>query len=470
MTPSVDKSAPPLDTGVLVGQRYELLLQAARGGMATVWAARLRTDFGFEKLVAVKTILPAFASELGFRSMFLDEARIAARIRHPNVSSIDEFGEENGTLFMALEWVHGESWTRLFNAIAAAGDEIPVPEFLRIAADALSGLHAAHELVGDDGELLNVVHRDVSPHNILISTAGVTKVIDFGIAKAVDRIAETTVRGNVKGKPWYVAPEQFGEDVDRRVDVWAMGVVLYQMFSGNYPVRGLAELALLRLSGSGWRPEPLPEEVPSAVAQVIYRALSVNPDERYQSALDMQRAIEAVMPRPVSTVEVAALVRHYLSERLEERRCQLTEALAQANARGRGPRTSLASYPELAPASRYPSSFPGPDRVTPVTRRATPAEPGAVASAVQPTDVRAMASARRERKSSKPPPGVKVWLQDPRDAVPDGDEEVLTRPMQRTAVMPGDWTYAPGKRSQILNQAAWALLPVIFVLAAWIAY
>src|SRR5580693_6477061 len=188
--------------------------------MATVWLARVQGKHGFEKLVAVKTILPHLASDPGFRTMFLDEASIASRIRHPNVADILDLGEESNTIYMVLEWINGDSWSKLWGAVQSAHLPFPTHLLLRIAADACAGLHAAHELGDENGALLNVVHRDVSPQNVLITIGGVTKVIDFGIAKAMDRTAEATQTGMLKGKAQYTAPEQVrGKSVDRRADI-----------------------------------------------------------------------------------------------------------------------------------------------------------------------------------------------------------------------------------------------------------
>jgi serine/threonine protein kinase len=249
--------------GYRLDDRYELLYPYAQGGMATVWAARISGKHGFEKIVAVKTILPHLSREESFRTMFLDEARIAARIRHPNVADIDDLGEQAGTLYMVLEWVDGDSLARLHDTALRAREPFPLPILLRLLADTCAGLHAAHELRDETGHLLGVVHRDVSPQNVLVTTGGAVKVIDFGIAKAVDRLSEQTKTGYVKGKVEYVAPEQvMRRRVDRRADVWAIGTILYQYLAGRLPFEAEGELATLRLLTSGRPPRPLPPTVP----------------------------------------------------------------------------------------------------------------------------------------------------------------------------------------------------------------
>src|ERR1700733_10941256 len=219
--------------GVLVSgstlDRYELLCPLAEGGMASVWLARMRGKRGFEKLVAIKTIKAELVDDPRFEEMFLDEARIASGIAHPNVAQIIDLGEKSGVLYLVMEWVDGESLAKVRKFAVKARIRIPLGLSLRIIADACAGLHAAHELKGPDGELLGVVHRDVSPQNILIGTAGAVKVIDFGIAKAQNRLGTRTRTGVVKGKVQYMAPEQAqGYAHDRRIDVWALGVCLYE--------------------------------------------------------------------------------------------------------------------------------------------------------------------------------------------------------------------------------------------------
>jgi eukaryotic-like serine/threonine-protein kinase len=364
----VKLKGPPQQSHLVPGYRldgrYELLYPFAQGGMATVWVARVQGKHGFEKLVAVKTILPHLASDDGFRAMFLDEAAIASRIRHPNVADIDDLGEEASTLYMVLEWISGDAWSRLYNAIAQAGHDFPVDALLRIAADACAGLHAAHELRGDDGALLNVVHRDVSPQNILVSTAGVTKVIDFGIAKALDRMSETTKTGLLKGKASYAAPEQVkNKGLDRRADLWAIGTILYQFLTGELPYQGKNDLATLRELTSGKPPKPLPREVPPQVASVVMTALAYQPEGRFATALDMQRALEAAIRTPTTSNDIGALVNTYLADRIEERRRDLQDALAEAVQRA-GPsptarRGRLASFPELAPPASLKDALAG---------------------------------------------------------------------------------------------------------------
>ena len=330
MQPSAGNRLQP---GHRLDDRYELLFQYAQGGMASVWAARVKGKHGFEKIVAVKTILPHVARETAFRSMFVDEARIASRIRHPNVADLDDLGEENDTLYMVLEWIDGDSWFRLHRAVRRHGQEFPLAMLLRIAADACAGLHAAHELRDEQGRLLQVVHRDVSPQNILISTSGMVKVIDFGVAKASARLSESTKTGFLKGKVEYVSPEQaLQQKVDRRADLWAIGTILYEYLTDRLPFEEANEYATLKAIASGKPPRPLPPTVPEAVAAIVMRALSPA-DQRFATGLEMQRALEAAMPEPVGPAEIAAFVRRNMSDRISARHRDLARAISESDAR-----------------------------------------------------------------------------------------------------------------------------------------
>ena len=319
--------------------RYELLCPIADGGMASVWIARLRGKHGFEKLVAIKTILPKFAEDLRFQQMFLDEARIASRIEHANVSQILDLGEEHGILFLAMEWVDGDALSKLRSAVERRGELIPPGIIMRVLADTCGGLHAAHELRSSDGANLGVVHRDVSPQNILVSVRGVAKLIDFGIAKARDRVADETNAGLIKGKIQYMSPEQaVGNDVDRRADVWAVGAILYHLLKGRPPYEGDNQLATLHLLTSGQPPAPLPPTVHPEVAAIARRALAHDPARRFATAEQMQEAIEHAMIEAklvTTTTDVAAFLSEHMADRARGRKEAIELALRAAEDRAR---------------------------------------------------------------------------------------------------------------------------------------
>jgi eukaryotic-like serine/threonine-protein kinase len=319
--------------GYRVAGRYELLYPFAEGGMARVWIANILGPQGPERLVAVKTILPELAADAGFRTMFIDEAGIASRVHHPNVAEVLDAGEDRGAPYLVFEWISGDSWAKLAAAVQKAGQPFPIGALLRIAADACAGLHAAHELRDERGASREVVHRDVSPQNIIITHTGVAKVIDFGIAKAVGRLAPKTRQGLFKGKLYYASPEQLRyKGIDRRTDVWAVGAILYEYLAGRLPFARETDVATLERLLSGEPAPPLPPSVPPVVAAVVMKALAPAAEARFATALDMQRALEAAMIQPVTQADVGALVRHYLADRIEMKRRDLAEALAEVEA------------------------------------------------------------------------------------------------------------------------------------------
>jgi hypothetical protein len=311
-----------------------MLCPIAEGGMASVWVAGGRGKRGLEKLVAIKTILPKFAQDPRFERMFLDEAGLAARIEHANVAQVLDLGEEHDVLYLAMELVDGDSLSKLLRVVQKKNLPIPTGIVLRVLADTCGGLHAAHEVRGKDGETLNVVHRDVSPQNILVTTNGIAKLIDFGIAKARDRVSEDTNDGMLKGKIHYMAPEQaLGRPVDRRADIWAVGAILYFLLAGKPAFEGENHLATLHLLSAGRPPPPLPPSVPDAVSAIVARALTHDPEKRYATAAEMQAAIETAMVEAnlvTTTTVVAGFVQEHMAERSRKRKEGMDLALSAA--------------------------------------------------------------------------------------------------------------------------------------------
>ena len=347
-----------LSPGTRLGSRYELLTPWAKGGMAQVWLARVSGKHGFTKLYAVKTMLPERADEQEFRTMFLDEARIASQVRHVNVATIEDLGEDDGVMFMVFEWIQGDSLDQIVRAAKKAGHPLPVDVVLSIAAQTARGLHAAHELRDDAGQRLNVVHRDVSPQNILLSETGVAKIIDFGVAKAKNRLAEATMTGLVKGKLEFMAPEQaMSMPFDRRADIFAVGAVAYTALTGRLVWDAPNDAAMLFKISSG-EPPPRATELPAKVADVLDRALHPDPEKRFQTAQELERALEASMSRPMSVDDLTAATQTFLQNTSNERRARIRTAVDEANAREaaqapgasvRRPMTSIP--PEAAPIS-----------------------------------------------------------------------------------------------------------------------
>lgn len=331
-------STPPPPT-LVPGQlldRYELLCPVAQGGMAQVWVARLQGKLGFERLVAIKTMIAEHAHDDRFEKMFLDEANIIARIRHPNVAQILDLGHQGSVIFLVLEWIEGESAAALRRAVHGKGEKMPLNVVLRLVADACAGLHAAHELKNERGEPLNVVHRDVSPSNVLLSVSGEVKLIDFGVAKAVDRVAPETAAGVIKGKVAYMSPEQaLGKAVDRRADIWSAGIMLYHLLAGRTPYEGDNQIQTLHQVVQGLPPEPI-KGIPPEVAEIAYTALSYAADGRYATADEMQRAVEAALVKccgPTTQSDVAAYVNSKMAERIARRKRTIQRALEAAEQR-----------------------------------------------------------------------------------------------------------------------------------------
>ena len=269
---------------------HTLLAHIGDGGMGVVWLGR-----GPHGLAAVKTLKDDHAGDIRVRSMFLKEMRVASSIRHPNVAAVLDSGEERGVPYIVMEWIDGRSLRAVERASAERGG-IPLAVALRIAHDVCAGLHAAHELASVGGELVGLVHRDVSPQNVLVSRDGTTKLIDFGVAKVREAVTgDTTSSGGIKGKVRYMAPEQaLGRRIDRRAVIFALGAVLYEMVTGRPPIEGPNDLAILRTLLSSEAID-VPASVPEAVRVVLARALAKKASQRFSTAAEMQHAIAVAM-------------------------------------------------------------------------------------------------------------------------------------------------------------------------------
>ena len=329
----------------LTKRGYELLALVGDGGMGRVWLARARGA----GVVAIKAMLPKVAGDPQFRAMFLDEGRIASRIVSPHVARVFALYEEEGLLFQVMEWVDGESLLDLHRAAHARRTSIPIAVVLRALAGACDGLHAAHELRDERGALRNVVHRDVSPANVLVSAGGLAKLVDFGVAKASERVAQSTLGFALKGRVHYVAPEYvMGQAIDRRADTWSMGATLYFLLAGRAPYAASNEAAALFKLASGEPIPPLPASVPSAVGAIVRRALARDPAARYATAAEMRDALDgaaaAIDPSEARSV-LASYVAHNESEETRERRRMAQEAADDAGAAERDPVDELLENP-----------------------------------------------------------------------------------------------------------------------------
>ena len=298
----MDPSSSPGQPSQIIG-RYALFGALASGGMATVHLGRLLGPAGFSRTVAIKRLHEQFASDPEFVAGFLDEARLAARIRHPNVVPTLDVVATDGQLFLVMEYVQGESVARLLRQLRVRDSLMPVGMAVAIAVGALHGLHAAHEARSEKGEPLHIVHRDVSPQNILVGTDGVARVLDFGVAKAVGRL-QTTESGRLKGKVAYMSPEQIhSSNTDRRTDIFAASVVLWEMLVGKRLFDADNEaMALDRvLNAAIPPPSTVVSDLPAAVDAVVLRGLSRDVDARWQTAREMALALEECLTLPSSS-------------------------------------------------------------------------------------------------------------------------------------------------------------------------
>ncbi len=274
--------------------RYELLGELGVGGMARVCLARAVGEGGFERLVAIKVLHDHLAREQEFVAMFLDEARLAARIRHPNVVSTIDIQSSEGTRYLVMDYVEGASLSALLQGLAAKRALLPVGVALRIQLDVLAGLHAAHELTDAAGQPVGLVHRDVSPHNVLVGKDGVARITDFGVARAETRLSSTR-SGEIKGKVPYMAPEQIlSEPVDRRADVYAAALVLWEMLAGRRLVAADNHGALLRkiVEGAHAPAREHNPDVPDAIEAVCKQAMSKLAVDRFATAAEFGEALE----------------------------------------------------------------------------------------------------------------------------------------------------------------------------------
>jgi eukaryotic-like serine/threonine-protein kinase len=310
--------------------RYRLLTELARGGMATVYLARMTGKAGFERNVAVKVLHRHLASDPEFVAMFLDEARIAARVSHSNVVDVYDIDALEGKLIIVMRYVEGASLANITRKLERRCQQVPLGSALRIMHDALRGLHAAHELVDGRSELVGLVHRDVTPHNIMVGTDGVARVTDFGIAKARGRIATTQDRGVVKGKLRYLAPEQIERQVaDRRVDVFSAGIVLWECLTGVslFDADTEGETLARVLSAPIRRPGEMRAEVPPELDAICLEALERDPSRRFASAGAFADALEERLGASFSTLgEVGGLVTELAGSRIERVRLALQSA------------------------------------------------------------------------------------------------------------------------------------------------
>jgi eukaryotic-like serine/threonine-protein kinase len=320
MYAKMTEASADLTTAPRVVGRYALFDEIAAGGMATVHLGRLVGQVGFSRTVAVKRLHPQYAKDSEFVTMFVDEARLASRIQHPNVVSTLDVVKTQSELFLVMEYVQGEALSKLVRNAAKRGERIPPHIVLSVMSGMLHGLHAAHEAKSENREPLNIVHRDISPQNVLVGLDGVARVLDFGVAKAAMRSGATR-DGQMKGKLSYMSPEQLnGKDIDRRSDIFAAGIVLWEALAGKRLFAGAdaGEILGKVLAAEIPSPKSVVPSLADEVSAVVMRSLERDPDLRYQTARDFAVALEKAAQVATSHT-VGEWVREYGGDELNNR-------------------------------------------------------------------------------------------------------------------------------------------------------
>ncbi|MCY1020423.1 serine/threonine protein kinase [Pyxidicoccus sp. MSG2] len=305
--------------------RYELLRRIAVGGMGAVYLARQKGPVGFQKLLVLKRLLPHLSEDDEFIQMFLDEGRIAAHLNHPHIAQIYDLGDVDGQYFIAMEYVHGEAVGPLGARAQQRKVVIPLGLKCRIIADAAAGLDAAHNARSPSGRKLALIHRDVSPQNVLVGFNGGVKIIDFGVAKASGKLSQTMV-GTIKGKHAYMSPEQArGEPLDHRSDVYGLGTVFYELLTLTRLFKRDTELATLKavVGAKILPPSEVVPEIPKALDAIVLKALARKREERFSTAGELQLALEEFLMQQklhATATHLAAFMQDMYSEELEEER------------------------------------------------------------------------------------------------------------------------------------------------------
>jgi serine/threonine-protein kinase len=323
--------------------RFELIAELAVGGMASVYLARLSGVGGFQRFVAIKRLHPHLAREPEFIEMFIAEARLAARIHHPNVVPILEIGQTEQGYYIVMEYVEGDTLATLLARAAQTSVLMPRKVGFRVLVDMLVGLHAAHELQDDDGKPFGIVHRDISPHNVLVGVDGTSRLSDFGVARATSKLS-TTRTGQIKGKLAYMSPEQAmgDQDIDRRADIFAAGIVLWEVVTGRrlFKGEGDADTLLRVLSSPIESVRSVSPDAPAAIEAVVTKALERNRDARYSTAAELAEALEqaARASGELGThKDVAGYLEGVLGSEIAEQRDVIRAWQARSDPSGRGP-------------------------------------------------------------------------------------------------------------------------------------
>ncbi|HMJ57291.1 MAG TPA: serine/threonine-protein kinase [Polyangiaceae bacterium] len=401
-------TSEPSNRGHRLLGRYELIGELARGGMGTVYLARNAGEGRFQRLFAIKVLHPHLAAETAFIDMLNDEAHIAARLHHPNVVPILDLGMEGDLHYVVMEYIEGPAFSTL---LKRSPEKRPADLVVAIVIDALEGLHAAHTLKDDQGQDIRLVHRDVSPPNVLVGTDGIGRITDFGIAKAEARISSTRP-GMRKGKLQFMSPEQIqdAEAVDHRTDVWAAGAVLWNALTGKNLFRGENDAATMHniLEKAVTQPSTEGLQPPSCFDAIILRALSRDPANRYSTALEMADALRLTAAGnglAGTKHQIARWVTETFGEELDRRRQAIRE---MSQRRGEAPEHGDASHVNVVP---------------PAVSNLRPLASGAItltqlshlpSFSIEPSSTGSMSASRHHRPASEPPDfrqkKARLWL------------------------------------------------------------
>jgi serine/threonine protein kinase len=323
-------------------KKYELLCRLAQGGMAELWLARSKGLGGFEKTLVIKRILPSYAKHAEFVKMFLDEARIAATLQHSNVVQVFDVDSVDGNVFMAMEFLHGQDLRTILERLERKKLTMPLEHAMAIVLSVCAGLSYAHEKVGAEGRPLDIVHRDVSPANVIVTYDGNVKIIDFGIARATGKLADNTQYGIIKGKLGYMSPEQcLCEPLDKQSDVFCIGILLWEMTVGRplFPNHDQYKAFAATCDEDAPLPSLFDRRYPPELERIVMKALRRRRDERYPNAQELQRDLEKVVLErklPVTPFGLTAWMQKIFGRELE--------AWKVAQRRGRSLADFIATY------------------------------------------------------------------------------------------------------------------------------
>lgn len=332
--------------------KFEIINRIAAGGMAELYVARTRAAHGFEKVVALKRIFPHFIEDEDFVEMFLHEARLAARLHHPNIAQVYEIGDDDGVYFFTMEYVLGQDLRRIVRAVRKGGGWLTLDQIITIVTQTAAGLHYAHDREGPGGQPLGIVHRDISPSNLLVSYDGGVKLVDFGIARAASR-RKVTQAGTLKGKIPYMSPEQCrGETLDRRSDIYSLGIILWELALCRQLWAGAADFSLVKRIATEEAPAPtafLPN-FPKDLENIIMRALAHDREDRYATAQELQVDLEEFARErklALSSIGLGHFMQGLFADAIAEQRAALVEARA-------GKRTLFPSFESADATSQEP--------------------------------------------------------------------------------------------------------------------